>query len=144
MRAILIDAEKQTVTEINFAGNYTKIQEIIGCRDFTIGSRPLRGSFETGFDALYVSDDYLEDREDPRYWFQVDADRAPPSSFPIAGRGLVLGVDERGEDCAAEISVAALTPRITFTQRKFLGFVVSEFEDGVSVAVNAPIIDGTT
>jgi hypothetical protein len=33
-----------------------------------------------GFDSIHVSDDFLEDRADPRLWFQVDADRTPPSS----------------------------------------------------------------
>jgi hypothetical protein len=29
----------------------------------------------------------------PRFWFQVDAERDPPSSFPLAGRGLLTGAD---------------------------------------------------
>jgi hypothetical protein len=72
-----------------------------GCRHFTTGSRPLRGNMSAGSDGLLVSDDDLEDRDDPRFWFQVDADKDPPSSFPVAGRGLVTGIDKSGETCAA-------------------------------------------
>jgi hypothetical protein len=79
---------------------------------------------EKGWDGLLVSDDDLEDRDDPRFWFQVDADKDPPSSFPIAGRGLVTGVDPMAETCAASISLEELAPRITFSQRKFRGFEV--------------------
>jgi hypothetical protein len=152
MRALLIDAEQRTITEIEFKGNYQDIQAVLGCRQFTTGSRPLLGSLEEGFDAVYVSDDDMEDREDPRHWFQVDALRSPPSSYPLAGRGLVLGVDKDGEDCDARISLVELTERITFTMRKFRGFEVSsgrgQIAEGwpvseiIRVDLKAPIIDG--
>jgi hypothetical protein len=149
MRALLIDPEKRTITEIEFEGDYRTIQAILGCSSFTNGSRPLNGSLEEGFDTLYVSDDDLEDRDDPRFWFQVDADRDPPSSYPLAGLGLVLGVDEEGKGCNARISIAELTARITFTQRKFRGFEMFTGDAararGADVVVEAktPIIDGT-
>jgi hypothetical protein len=153
MRALLIDPEKRTITEIEFEGDYRKIQKVIGCRSFTSGSRPLNGSLEAGFDTLYVSDDYLEDRDDPRFWFQVDADREPPSSYPLAGAGLVLGVDKAGKTCAARISVTELASRITFTRRKFRGFEVYRgrgfgtlgglpVNELVRIEIKAPIIDG--
>jgi hypothetical protein len=151
MRAILIDPEKRTITEIPFEGDYRKIQAILGCRSFTTGSRPLNGSLEEGFDSLYASDDYLdEDRDDPRFWFQVDADRNPPSSYPIAGLGLIQGVDEEGAARDARISIEELTARITFTQRKFRGFEVSpgrgkigdHLVEMVKVDLKAPILDG--
>ena len=150
MRAILIDPEKRTISEIQVeAKGIAYIREALGCRSFTTGSHPLTGSMAKGFDALYVSEDDLEDADDPRFWFQVDADRDPPSSYPIAGRGLVVGTDKEGEDCDARISVAELTPRITFTQRKFRGFEVHTGAEArargavVVVEAKAPIIDGT-
>jgi hypothetical protein len=96
-----------------------------------------------GFDAIYVSDDDLEDRDDPRFWFQVGADRRPPSSFPLAGNGLVHGVDPEGEPCDIKISLDEVRARITFTRRKFRGFEIGQrIEDGiVGVTVKAPIID---
>jgi hypothetical protein len=142
IRAILIDPKARTLTEVRIKSGYKNVQKAIGCRSFTTGSRPLCGSLSEGFDAVYCSDDDLEDRGDPRFWFQVDADCNPPSSDPIAGRGLVLGADPQGADCDARISVEELAKRITFTQRKFRGFEIESKPGEISVSVKAPIIDG--
>jgi hypothetical protein len=73
MRAILIDPEKQSVTEIQLkTGDFREINKVIGCGSFTTGAF-LNGSIEDGFDTVVVSDDALEERDDPRFWFQVDA-----------------------------------------------------------------------
>jgi hypothetical protein len=95
----------------------------------------------------------LDDRDDPRFWFQVDADQDPPS-YPIAGRGLVTGVDVQGATCDATISIEELTPRITFTKRKFQVFRTMTGRGEVDlggglkgveafrVEIDAPLLDG--
>lgn len=150
MRAILIDPERTALTEIEIKGDgLQELYDLLGSNSITSGSLPLRGNLSTGYDDLAVSDDDMEDRESTRFWFQVDADQDPPASFPIAGRGLVMGVDKMGETCAAGISLDELTPRITFTRRKFRGFKTSTSvigsEDTVvfQVDVDAPLLDGT-
>jgi hypothetical protein len=148
MRAILINPETQSLTEIELkTGHYKEINQAIGCKSLTLGAW-LSGSIKEGFDAIDVSDDYLEDREDPRFWFQVDSDRNPPTSYPIAGNGLAVGIDQAGETCDVRISLDELRRRITFTQRKFRGFKTYSGEaarargaDFIVEAV-APIIDG--
>jgi hypothetical protein len=143
MRAILIDPEKRTVSEIEHSGGgYQETNSILGCDTYTTGAW-LKGSISKGFDAVYVSDDPLEDQDDPRFWFQVDADRNPPSSFPITGLGIVMGTDREGESCDAKISVEEVAKRITFTQRKFRGFTVESGANFIKVEPIAPIIDGT-
>ena len=81
----------------------------------------------------------------------MDADRNPPSSFPICGgRGLVQGADKFGETCDVTISIAEVRSRITFTQRRFQGFetthgfteVLGERMPMMSVSPVAPIVDG--
>jgi hypothetical protein len=149
VRAILIDPEKQTIKEISLEDDYRRIQQALHCNSFTTGAW-LRGSIEKGFDAVYASDDDLKEREQPLFWFQVDADRDPPSSFPIAGLGLAMGIDTEGGGCDCRVSVAELKQRITFTQRKFRGFNVTESrgnEPGtvhIKVEPVAPIIDGAS
>jgi hypothetical protein len=149
MRAILIDPETQSLTEIQLkAGDFRETNKAIGCRSFTTGAF-LSGSIEDGFDSIDVSDDDMEDRDDPRFWFQVDADRNPPSSYPIAGRGLAVGTDKDGASCDVRIGVDELRSRLTFTQRKFRGFAVHTGAEAQAsgadlvVEVKAPIIDGT-
>jgi hypothetical protein len=61
---------------------------MLNCCRIANCSRSLRGNMTERFDSIYVSDDFVEDRHEPRVWFQVDADRTPPSSYPIAGKGL--------------------------------------------------------
>jgi len=101
MRAILIDPEKRTITEIQLEDDdYRRIQAVLRCHSFTTGAR-LSGTIDTGFEATYVSDDELPDEPTadnpgPRFWFQVDADRNPPSSYPIGSLGLAMGVDKEG------------------------------------------------
>jgi hypothetical protein len=85
------------------------------------------------------SDDELSGSE--RFWFQVDADRNPPSSFPIAGLGLALGTDTEGAGCDASIGIDELTSRITFTRRRFRGYATKSIPGGMSVTVTAPIVD---
>jgi hypothetical protein len=130
VRAILIDPEKRTVTEIQFAFESDRdIQKILGCRSFASRAH-FRGSLETGFDAIYVSDDALEGGNELRFWFQIDADRSSVSSYPIAGRGIVLGVDRDGATCDVGIGVAELQAHVTFTQRKFRGWASTAAEQG--------------
>jgi hypothetical protein len=149
MRAILIDPEKQSLTEIQLkSGDFREINKAIGCRSFTTGAF-LNGSLEEGFDSVDVSDDDMEDRGDPRFWFQVDADRDPPSSYPIAGRGLAVGTDKEGATCDVRIGIDELRSRIAFTQRKFRGFKTYTGAEAhgrgadVVVELKAPVIDGT-
>lgn len=96
MRAILIDPELRAFTEIQISEDFRDIQAILKCRSFT-NAAFLNGSMANGFDAIYASDDHLGDRDNPRFWFQVDTDRAPPSSHPIAGLGLAHGVGTEGD-----------------------------------------------
>jgi len=52
MRAILIDPEKQTFTEIQLKGDdYREINTILCCRSHTLGAH-LNGSIEKGFGAV--------------------------------------------------------------------------------------------
>jgi hypothetical protein len=150
MRAILIDPEKRTFTEVQIGKDIDQIRTLLKCESFTGSGRALNGSLSKGFDAILVSDDYLEDREadELRFWFQVDADRNPPSSYPIAGLGLAHGVDEEGETCDLRISAEELAKRITFTRRKFRGFETFTGDAArargadLVVEIKAPIIDG--
>lgn len=140
MRAILIDPEAKALTEVDIDGGYKGIQKILKCREFTIGAY-LTGSLARGGESIYVSDDYIEDRPSARYWFQVDADRDPPSSYPIAGLGLATGFDSEGGEAALRMSVDELGKRITFTQRRLRGFRTREIPGGFQVEMDAPIID---
>ena len=151
-RAILIDPEQRSVIEIKIRKGIKEIHRVLGCKCITT-TRPLNSSLLEGSDIIYVDDEFLlKDGEGPRFWFQVDADRNPPSSYPIGSKGLVVGNDKRGYDCDARISVAELQSRITFTQRKFRGLTELRATERelwgaparfFSFGAKTPIIDGT-
>lgn len=83
VRAILIDPEEQSLTEIEIGAHHEEIEGVLRYDSFAIGAH-LGGSSEQGFNTVYVSDDEITEADSPRDWFQVDADRDPPSSYPIA------------------------------------------------------------
>ena len=91
------------------------------------------GWLREGFDTVWVRGDELDDDKYQNRWFQigVGTDKA---TNPIAGKGLVVGTDEAGENCPAIISRDELTRRVTFTRRK--GFQ-SSLPDGLEISVRA-------
>jgi hypothetical protein len=140
MRAILIDPERQTLTEIDFKGTgdsrQQEISDLIGCQLCGFGACLSDG------DRILVSDDGYEGRDVTRFWFQVDADRVPPTSHPIAGKGLAVGIDPKGGKfgkpyCDLRIYLSDLAKRITFTKRRFKRFERTPY----GIKVVAPIIE---
>jgi len=130
MRAILIDPEKQTISEIELdSDDYREIETVRKRRGFT-HIVYLRGTSESDLELIYARG--VPDA-DARFWFEVDAGRCSPSCL-ITGPGLVLstGIDRGGRDVS--ITIEELRARITFTQRKFRGYA-NAFD------MIAPIID---
>ena len=132
MRALLINPRLQTITEIDYDGTSEAMCKLIGCDSFKVVST-LNGWLREGFDTVWVRGDELDDDKYQNRWFQigVGTDKA---TNPIAGKGLVVGTDEAGENCPAIISRDELTRRVTFTRRK--GFK-SSLPDGLEIRIRA-------
>ena len=145
MRAILIDPERRSITEIQIDGSIESICAALGWESFE-GHPWLNGSLETGGDTIYGDAYGLFTEPPPRYFFQVDVDPPGPAATISAcpGKGLVVGVDREGGGCDARISVAELTARIAFTRRVFRGVKTSSRPGVFIVELDAPIVDGTT
>jgi len=114
MEAILIDPHTETVSVVDFNGDFREISRIIGdgCRTFTVVN--IGYSSDEIFysnDGIFVDDEGLL-REQATPFFKF---RGYPQ--PLAGRGLILGADEMGE---------SISPRVTLQQVKdsveFLGY----------------------
>jgi hypothetical protein len=144
MRALLIDPEHRSITEIAIDGDVVSIRGALGCEYFE-GHPWLNGSTMTGGDTIYGDAHGLFVEPPPRYFFQVDVDPPGPASTISAcpGKGLVLGVDKNGDSCDASISVAELTARVTFTQRVFRGVRTRSRPGVLIMELDAPIVDGT-
>lgn len=145
VRALLIDPEARSVTEVDTSGDWSSILDLFGnpCRIALAAPAFVRYP-DGGADVVYFDDAQDECLEKPTAWYQIDADLDLRLSPPRAYRALVIGCDYRkprpvdddnravafypelvgngycgGEHCDARISVEALTKRVTFTRRVF-------------------------
>jgi hypothetical protein len=106
MKAILINSIEQTVTEIEYSGNWRDISKLIGCDLFTVVNMG-KG------DTIFVDDEGL--LKDPQYFFKLDTYRSL-----LAGNGLILGSDDEGESIACKVTVEEMRSRISFINRETL------------------------
>lgn len=94
MQAILIDPHTQTVSSIEYDGNYENISKLLGCELFTVMTVTPKD------DALFLDDEgWIIDQEDQQYfWWQ---------GYPqlLAGRGLILGTNDEGESIAPSLTL---------------------------------------
>jgi hypothetical protein len=161
MRAFLIDATIRTVVQFDFIHGRHMLTEIIG-GPMALASGPLTPTlddsvYKDGYgdmeenahlaDYLYAADGLHfagNDFEgDPKSWFQIDADREQ-ATFPIPGRGVVLGISIDGTECDAQLTLEELTARVTFTRRKLRGTTTRTgiMPGETWTGPRAPIIDG--
>ena len=98
MRAILIDPAKQTVTEVDYDGDYQSIYKLTDCTTFAV---PYVLENE---DALYVDDEGL--LNGPVNFFTIWG-----YPEPLAGKCLILGTDEDGKSVAAKSMIEDLDVR---------------------------------
>lgn len=94
-------ADKRSISEIDISCDQD-LRSVLDCEMLTVCG------YLGGADGVICSHDYLGDAEIPRHWFQIDTGQNPPSSYPIAGRGVAIGTGDNGENIAAEISSTIL------------------------------------
>lgn len=99
MQAYLIDPFKQTVTEVQYSGDYTEIYKLIDCDLFTTAQ------FNEFGDTVFVDDEGLISGKYQEF-FLING-----YPQPLAGKGLILGCDNQGE---------SVEPSITLDQAKAL------------------------
>lgn len=92
MKTILIDAEKQSITEVNSLGDRSAVCDLIQSEDFIIGAYDT----ET-FDTLYI---------DPIAQTHLPMFTVFRKKF--YGRGVILGTDFCGDNCSIVTKVKDL------------------------------------
>ena len=91
MKAVLINAKDQTVTDVEYDGNWKSISKLIDCNLFAVAPGCPDG------DDLYVDEEGLLTVNEDSVWFQV-----PWFPEPLVGSGLILGLNREtgeSEDC---------------------------------------------
>ena len=114
MRALLIDPGTESIHEIDTAGELEDMYKLIGCSDINM----VRISAD---DLVWVDGEGL---------FKEDQEFFAVTSYyqPLAGRGLVLGIGNEGENTAAKISLAELSAMVTWPDVEFDGVTVHNDE----------------
>lgn len=100
MKAIFINAKARTVTQVNLGQDYKEIQQLLGCRCFTIVELENNNT-------LYVDDEGL--LGNPRDFFTID-----DYPQPIAGNGVILGDDGFGDSCDVNGTVEDIDRSVIF------------------------------
>lgn len=97
----LVDPHTQTISEVQYRGEYEHIYELINCDTFDAARINRSG------DSLFVDDEGLF--KDGQAFF-VHADYPQP----LAGKALVLGCDREGETVAPTTTLAELRKKVLF------------------------------
>lgn len=118
MRGILIDPFTKTVEEIETSGKLAEIYELLGVEIVTAVSIDEENSLFLDDEGLMVP------KGDQEYWQLRGANQ------PYAGKGLILGLDEEGENVDATIELLEVAMRVVFLDKEnidpeaLLGFSV--------------------
>jgi hypothetical protein len=131
MKALLIDPFTKTVTETEVAEGLDAIYKAIDA---------------DGFDVIYINsdncifvDEYGLSRKDRLF-------RLNTYHQPLAGKGLVLGVNAEGDSCDTSIDWEAMKRAITFPDLQYAGSM--PYPEGATVdhpllGPNTPVIGST-
>jgi hypothetical protein len=108
MDAYLIDPFAQTVTVVDYTGDYKQIYQLIQAELFTVVPINMAG------DGIFVDDEGLfVDTDEQRYFIFTNNGETQL----LAGRGLVLGVDGAGESVSPHMTFDELTAMIEWPEQ---------------------------
>lgn len=102
MKAILIDPTTRTIKEVDYDGEFKTIYELTSCDCITIARIP-----DTG-DEIYLDDNGMTNSPDKLFAFKRSQGQ------PYAGKGLVVGHNEMGEDVEPTVTVDQLIEAVVF------------------------------
>lgn len=119
MRAILIDPIARTISNVQHNGDYKQIYELLSDKDNGLDVDDFNAVQWDERNTVYVDGEGL--LKSPRYFFILRGYQQP-----LAGRGLILGVDRMGETIATSLTVEQVIPHVRYEQLSVQGFVHDE------------------
>ena len=134
MRAILIDPVTQTVTVVDYSGDYREIYALLSDKDHGLDVTAFDCVRLNATDAIYIDDNGL--LNDPKYFFMWKG-----YAQPLAGRGLILATDVEGETIGTNLNLKWVARQVSFGKFKVQGFEHGAYdrEDGMHVIWNRPV-----
>ena len=106
MRAILINPQDKTITEVDYNGDYHHIYRLIDATCFDCVRIDAR-------ETIYIDDEGLINGKGNEVgFFYVKGDRP----VALAGKGLILSTDDEGKSVGTELTVDAVRAMIDWVQ----------------------------
>lgn len=106
MRAILINPLEQSITEVEYNGDFRNIYEHLKCDTFDVVRLNNK-------DDVFVDDNGLLTFPNPHGYFIWMREDGKPYG-PLAGRGLILGLNHEGESIATDMSLDEVKRKVRF------------------------------
>ena len=106
MKAILIDVKTQEIKEVEHDDTLQNIYDLINCRAFDLVRID-------DVNSIFVDDEGI--LKDNLYFEYSVSDRV----FQLAGNGLVLGVDNKGNSISATLTVEDVEGKVNFLPEGF-------------------------
>jgi aspartyl aminopeptidase len=119
MRAILIDPILHTFTLVQHDGNYRQIYKWLSDSQHGLKVSTFDAVRIDARNSVFVDDEGLT--KNPRYFFKLK-----DYAQPLAGRGLVLGVNHSGESCSTSLTLTRIRKLVRFAQLSVQGVKTSE------------------
>jgi hypothetical protein len=123
LRAILIDPEFRSITEVEYKGVYTDIYALIKNDGAPFDVRPLRGTDNT--EVVYFDDEFLLKIKEGETKPYVFINGVPD---PLGGRCLVVG-SFNGEDVDTKLTVEEVELNVRFQDLTFEGWLPGYSKD---------------
>ncbi|CAB4197186.1 hypothetical protein UFOVP1304_60 [uncultured Caudovirales phage] len=120
MKAFLIDPVAESITEVEYSGEYQDIYPLIGAETFDVVT------LYPNDDSAFIDDEGLL-KSPEFFWFHRNR------RDPVAGCGLVLGVDGEGDSIAPTVSREQLAKDIVFANHDDVRAVLAIQEEISSV-----------
>lgn len=106
MRAILINPLEQSITEVEYTGDFRNIYEHLKCGTFDVVNL-------TRGEDVFVDDNGLLVFPNPHGYFVWIAEDGSIYG-PLAGRGLILGTNEDGESVGTKMALDDVKRKVMF------------------------------
>ena len=100
-KAILIDPVTETITEVEWNGDFHHIYKLIDCDTYDVARINREG------DGIFVDDEGLFKERQFFFWHS-------DYPQPLAGKGLLLGCDDQGESVAPHTTIEEVRSKVRF------------------------------
>lgn len=105
MKGILIDPFTETISEIEHSQDYKEIYRVLSHEAVKVDCFSVVSLSDT--ESLFVDDEGL--LKDPKYFFMYDG-----YPQPLAGKGLILGLDQEGDSISTQFTVEDIKKKVSF------------------------------